>query len=378
MIEHNFVLPDFQNSIVNLAATLSNFLGNQPQHPILPNLASKLDSKTKNIVYLVVDGMGDRILAKHLPPKSFLRSHQIQTVTSVFPSTTAAATTTLTSGLTSSEHGWFAWMLDFDGEVVELFRNTNYYTKELLANPNFIREKLPYDSFWQNAQTAHQTYTCFPMLIYKNSAQHNLTYTSLRQMLSKLHKICSQPDQKFIYAYLPDFDTLMHKYGPNARKVRNYLRRLDRKIAKLVRRTPDTTFIITADHGQTEVKGHAEIYRDQAIKACLEHDFAWDARATSFKIKPGFDQQFKQAFKKYEKDFVLLSADAVIKQGILGDFKKHSHLKKYLGDYLAIGTETGKLFLLKEPNPHKKLKRGTHSGMTPEEMYVPVIVAQGE
>ena len=127
MLKHNFVFPDFQNSIVNLAATMSKFLGNSPKYPTLPTLAQKLDTKVKNIVYLVIDGMGDRILAKHLSADSFLRRHQIQTVTSVFPTTTAAATTSLISGLTSSEHGWFAWMLNFDGEVVELFRNRKYY-----------------------------------------------------------------------------------------------------------------------------------------------------------------------------------------------------------------------------------------------------------
>ena len=123
--ENQFVWPDFNHSIVNLAATLEQFLGKKPKHAVLPKLAEKLKSDYKNVVYLVIDAMGAKILEKNLPTNSFFRQHQIDTVTSVFPSTTTAATTSLISALTPSEHGWFAWAVDFNGEVIELFRNRN-------------------------------------------------------------------------------------------------------------------------------------------------------------------------------------------------------------------------------------------------------------
>ena len=371
----NFVLPDFHNSIVNIGATMAQFLGTKPHHDILPKLYQKLDPKTKNIVYLVIDGMGDRILAKNLPADSFLRRHQIQTVTSVFPSTTTSATTSLLSGLTAAEHGWFAWALDFDGTVVELFRNRNFYTKTFLTDPQFIQKRLPYANLWDAKTTSHRIYTLFPKISYKNSAEFQTEYQTLREMFRKIKKICYQPEQKFLYVYYPDFDSTMHQYGTTARQTKKLLRTLERKIAHCVKHTPNTTFVITADHGQTDIKDYTYIYQDTEIQNCLAHPIAWDSRATSFKVKPDCHEKFKQAFQKYQKDYDLYTADELIQQGLLGDFAKRPDLIPYLGDYIAIGKDTGKLMVLQPTQ--KSLNRGSHSGLTADEMLVPVIVAQG-
>ena len=374
--EKNVIFPDFNNSIVNLACTFVQFLGQKPQHAILPKLAEKLDSSYQNIVYLVIDGMGARILEKNLPTKSFFRRHQIQTVTSVFPSTTASATTSLITGLVPAEHGWFSWALNFNGEVVELFRNRNFYTKAILNNPHFVIEKLPYHNLWDNHNTSRAIHTLLPKVSYKYSAPYQSEYDSLRQMFSKLHKICSQPADKFVYAYYPDFDSTMHRYGTTARPAKKLLRKLEHKIEKLAKRHPKTLFVITADHGQTDIHSYTYIYQDTEIQECLEHPIAWDSRATSFKIKPNCHERFQQAFQKYTQDYTLLTAEEAIQKGMFGKFQLRPDLRQYLGDYIAVGKDTGNLMVLKDPGK-KHLNRGSHSGMTADEMYVPVIVIQG-
>lgn len=374
--EKNIVFPDYNNSIVNLACTFVQFLGQKPQHAILPKLAEKLDSSYQNIIYLVVDGMGARILEKNLPVKSFLRQNQIQTVTSVFPSTTASATTSLITGLVPAEHGWFSWALNFNGEVVELFRNRNFYTKAILNNPHFVIEKLPYHNLWDNHNTSREIHTLLPKVSYKYSAPYQSKYVSLRQMISKLHKICNQPAKKFIYAYYPDLDPTMHHYGTTARPVKKLLHKLDRKIKKLATRHPETLFVITADHGQTDIHSYTYIYQDTEIQECLEHPIAWDSRATSFKVKPDCHERFQKAFQKYTQDYTLLTAEEAIQKGMFGKFQLRPDLRQYLGDYIAVGKDTGNLMVLKDPQK-RPLNRGSHSGMTAEEIYVPVIVIQG-
>ena len=51
-----------------------------------------------------------------------------------------------------------------------------------------------------------------------------------------------------------------------------------------------------------------------------------------------------------------------------------------MGDYIAVGTDTCKMMVLKNVTlkEKKKLHRSIHGGMTPDEMHVPVIVAGGE
>lgn len=377
----DFVFPDFKHSIVNVATTLAQFLGKKPKHAVLPKLAERLKSGYKNVVYIVIDAMGSKILEKNLPADSFLRQHQIETVTSVFPSTTASATTSLISGLTPSEHGWFAWSVDFDGEVIALFRNRNYYTREFTADPDFAHHKLPYQKFFDNVDCGREVYTCLLDVIgSKIHSPHEVEFHTLGQMFRRLHKICQKPDKKFVYSYFSDLDSVMHTYGTTARRSRNLLRKIERKTARLAKRNPDTLFIMTADHGQIDVQGFAYFCNDAELQACLAHPISLDPRGVCFKLKPGQDQAFQTAFEKYRADFVLFKSQDLIQKGVFGDFQMHPEYQKYLGDYIAIGKSTAKMAVFSDGDQlrHKhKPYRGIHTGLTADEMLVPVIVIEG-
>ncbi len=383
MNTNEFVFPDFNHSIVNVAATLAQFLGKKPQHNILPKLAERLKSDDKNVVYVVIDAMGDSILRKNLPADSCLRQNQIDNVTSVFPSTTAAATTSLISGLTPAEHGWFAWSVDFAGAVIELFRNRNYYTKELTADPDFAHHQLPYERIFDDVKVDRAIYTCLPDNISsKIHSQNEIEFHTLGQMFRRLHQICQKPDKKFVYAYYSDLDATMHTYGTTARRSQNLLRKIDRKMARLAKRHPDTLFILTADHGQIDLNGFAFICHDAELQACLAHPVSLDPRGVNFKLKTGKDTAFRTAFKKYEADFALFTVDELIQKGVFGDFKMHPAYRKHLGDYIAIGKNTAKMMVFEVGDQYQNRKRcriyhGMHTGLTADEMYVPLIVING-
>ena len=377
MTTKDLIYPDFNHSIVNIAATMAQFMGQETTYATLPQLTAQLQKNYQNVVYLVVDGMGSRVMQKNLPAKSFLRQHQIDELTSVFPSTTAAAVTSLISALTPAEHGWFAWSVDFDGDVIELFRNRNFYTHELTPDRDFANHKLPYRNLWDYHKTDRTIYTCFPRKITtKVHSPNEVEFGNLRQMFRQLDQICAGPEPKFVYSYYADYDSTMHLYGVTARQSRRMLKTIDRKIARLARRHPDTLFVITADHGQTEIKGYTYICDDAAIQACLEHPLSLDPRGTCFKIKPDMHEQFRAAFQKYAADYTLFPSQELIEKGVFGDFTKHPNYQKYLGDYIAVGHDAAKMMMFKRNKKH--LYRGAHTGMTADEMYVPLIVVAGE
>ncbi len=88
-------LPDYNNCTVNLACSiLKEFGAERPEHPTLP-AADRLLSKKHytNIVVLLLDALGQNVLEHNLDADGFFRRHLITTYSSVFPSTTAAATT---------------------------------------------------------------------------------------------------------------------------------------------------------------------------------------------------------------------------------------------------------------------------------------------
>lgn len=380
MENKNLVFPDFKHSIVNVAATLANFLGQPTKHPILPTLAQKLNAQYKNIVYLVIDAMGACILEKNLPTDSFFRTHQIDTVTSVFPSTTAAATTSLQSAMTPSEHGWFAWSVDFDGEVIELFKNRNFYTHKLTADRDFARHHLPFDKFFDHTKGERHIYTCFASnLSSKIHAEHEIEFSNLNQMFRRLNHTCQQPNKKFIYAYYADLDTVMHSYGTTATKTKRLLHKIEKKTARLARKNPDTLFVITADHGQIDINGFTYICDDSEIQACLAHPIGLDPRGASFKIKPNKKAAFQTAFQKYSADYTLYPSAELIQKGVFGDFKLHPEYQKYLGDFIAIGGNTNKMMVFKAGEQYhgRHLYHGIHTGLTADEMLVPIIVIGG-
>ncbi|MBQ7636431.1 MAG: hypothetical protein IJS80_03890 [Lachnospiraceae bacterium] len=58
----------------------------------------------KNIVVILLDGMGESIVKEHLEEDGPFRSHLAGIYNSVFLSTTVAATTSVLSGLQPCEH----------------------------------------------------------------------------------------------------------------------------------------------------------------------------------------------------------------------------------------------------------------------------------
>ena len=87
------IKPDFTKNIVNISATLAEFLGCPNEKPTLPALARALGGEYKNVVLLVLDGLGMYPLERNLGEGSFLRKNVKEVLTSVFPSTTTNATT---------------------------------------------------------------------------------------------------------------------------------------------------------------------------------------------------------------------------------------------------------------------------------------------
>ena len=101
----NIIYPDYKNSIVNLVSSILEIYDIKTDHPPLKQLDTKVLKKKKNIVLFVLDGFGINLLNKFTSSTKFMNKNYISPITSVFPSTTSAAITSLISGKTPWEHG---------------------------------------------------------------------------------------------------------------------------------------------------------------------------------------------------------------------------------------------------------------------------------
>ncbi len=103
-------LPNYKNgSIVNLMSSIALALDGKTEYEPLAGLNTEIFSK-KNIVLLIIDGLGYEFLLKH-GKGSFLEKHFKQKITSVFPATTASAITTFMTGVAPQQHGLTGWFM---------------------------------------------------------------------------------------------------------------------------------------------------------------------------------------------------------------------------------------------------------------------------
>src|SRR5215213_6483005 len=94
--------------LVNLMASIVAGRGGAPRHPLLAALPIEDISNARNVLLLIVDGLGDGYLQRRGAGGELARRRRAA-ITSVFPPTTAAAITTSYTGCTPLEHGLTGW-----------------------------------------------------------------------------------------------------------------------------------------------------------------------------------------------------------------------------------------------------------------------------
>ena len=105
--------PDYAGgSLVNLVASIVAARGGNALHPALKNLRLEELREARNLILLLIDGLGDNYLTARGAGGALARARH-SALTSVFPSTTASAITTSYTGRTPLEHGLTGWFTYF-------------------------------------------------------------------------------------------------------------------------------------------------------------------------------------------------------------------------------------------------------------------------
>ena len=363
-----FIKPNWKQSILNISATLAEFLGAPNNNEILPELTQELGKGYKNVVFICLDGMGINPININLDENSLLRKNIKQKLTSTFPSTTTSATTSLICNKQPLEHGWFGWSLHFD----EIGRNLDIY----LHSDSKTGEKVNYnypiadnsDCYFDNANTDYNISLISPGYVQTKSKDKKIVIENEVDLCKEIGKVCAKEGKQFVYAYLPEPDYTMHEFGVSSPEAKAKIENINAEIEKLFDSLKDTLIIITADHGQIDVAGYVEFYKDKEINSLLSCVPYLDARTPAFVVKPGKEKEFAKLFEeRYGNDFTLFKTSELINQGYFGSRGEYGYL---LGDYRAIGTYTHKQFLAYDNQTRFK---GHHTSLT-EEMEVPLIV----
>lgn len=380
-MEKEIKMPDYNNSILNLITSVLKNYNVETNHDTLEILDRELENKYKNVVFIVLDGMGEHILNK-ISLQGYFQSHKKSVLTSVYPSTTTAALTTYYSGKPPYETGWIAWSQYFKeyGRAIDMLSHQESYKKDSLggARIDVFKEIVNYEPIFSQIEKASpniKAYEITPQYSDKR-AQRSIRADSIEEIIENIEMLCKTPDEKFIFAYCDNPDSILHKYGTDSEEAKSFIQETENKIKEMCDNlSNDTIVIISADHGHKNIEKVYSILDYPEIQECLILPPSLESRVVGFWVKEEMKKEFEKRFKNvFGEEFWLMTKEEFLDKHFLGYGNKHSKVDDFIGNYIALSTEGSIIRLETFLAEGKKVKKSTHCGLTKEEMEVPLIV----
>ena len=375
------IFPNYEHSILNTINSILKYYKVDTKYNGLPELDEKLKHKYKNIVLVLLDGMGEHVL-KNISSDGFFVNNEITKVTSVCPSTTTAAITTYYSGKPPIETGWIAMSQYFKeyGRALEMLRRVDSYTHEPIKNASKdVFDLIKYVPIYDQIEKASPNVKAYEINtgFCDSRSKRNLNADSLDVMCDYIKSICYNQDQNFIFAYSDKPDTILHKYGCNSNEAKEFILDAQNHIEKLCDdlKESNTLIIVTADHGHKDIEKVYNIVDMDEIQDCIYMPPSLESRAVTFWVKEDKKEKFVQYFENNLKDeFMLFTREEFLAKNFLGYGEKHKKIDDFLGNYIAMSIDGAILKLGTNISKPKADKKSTHCGFTKNEMEVPVIV----
>jgi len=366
---YNIVFPDYNHCIMNITSTVLKHYGVKSNKASLPILEKELNKGYRNVVYVLIDAMGSEILKKHPKQASYLLENNKDILTTVFPSTTAAATISALTGKPPINTGWIGWLqyIKEEDKSVIFFFNKDFYDRTVEFDYNISEKFAPVKKIYKQIEEVNKEIKTSEIFPEFRTPEHK----TFRDITNTVIKECKEEGKHFIYAYWDKLDTYLHKTGTESVKVRNHIEEISNDLKYLSESLDDDTLIIvTADHGQLDIE-EIELWKYNKIIETFEHNPSIEARATAFFIKKGMEEQFVNEFNENFRDnFILYKSEDVIKTKIFGNDSMHPKAKEFLGDYFAIAIDK---YSFKLSNS-KRVFKAQHAGLTKDEMLIPLIL----
>jgi len=374
-------LPDYNHSILNLITSILKYYKVKTNHESLETLDKQLKSKYKNIVFIILDGMGEHILNK-LSPEGYFKSKEIDCITSVYPSTTTAALTTYYTGKPPFETGWIAWSQYFKeyGRAIDMLKQKESYKGESIedAKINVFETIVKYTTIYEQIEQSSPNVKAIELMpsYCEKRTKRSIRADSIDEIIENIEMFCKNPDEKFILAYSDNPDGLLHKFGTTSEEAQQFIQDTENKIKEMCDKLDkDTLVIISADHGHKDIEKVYSILDYPEIQECLIIPPSLESRTVAFWVKEDMKKEFEERFKNaFADEFLLMTKNEFFDKHLLGYGEKHPKIDDFIGNYIALSVSSSIIKLETLFADGKPLKKSTHCGLTKEEMEVPLIL----
>jgi hypothetical protein len=376
--------PDYAGGgLANLIASIVEGCGGAPRHPPLALLPPRELREARNILLLLIDGLGDNYLRREGAGGALLVKRR-GAITSVFPSTTASAITTSYTGWTPLEHGLTGWWTLFGeaGCVGAPLPFQRRGEKSPLGAPakRIYRAGSLFDGLARRSiVVSYRPIVDSTYNLHHCGCAERRAYDKLEGLVEEtVAAVKSGPDPKYIYAYWPEFDALSHRYGNASAETRAHFKAVDAAFGELMRRLAgtDTMVVATADHGFVDSVGAdaLEFADGPGLAALLRYPLCGETRVALCHVQEGREREFMQRAGDWlgERARVCPSMD-LAREGWFGVGEPHPRLTERIGDVALVmnGRATVKDWTPGEPR-HRHV--GHHGGTSADELLIPLIV----
>lgn len=388
-------------SILNLPSSLCKwFNADLLPHPALALseldiLAQGVDQVVVTLVDAVSLGRFQLWLDDLLPALAKVPGEaSLTALTSVVPSTTCAAMTTLWTGRSPAEHGILGYEIflrefglvanmithapaAFNGEAGSLYRaglDPQTFVPVPTIGPHLARHGVE--------THAHLHYSIsgsgLSRMHYPEVNVH--TFAGVSDLWISVRHLAELPlkSKRYLWVYYGGVDGLSHRHGPDSEQARadfqafilalfkQFIEPLDPQTARR------TLFLMLADHGQvtTRKDSHYTLSAHPGLARRLHMSPTGENRLAYFYPRPGQSAAVDEYVQRtWPTGFKSLTAEYALDAGLFGPGEPAATALDRLGDIVLVAQEDAYLWWAAKENP----LIGRHGGVSREEMLVPLL-----
>jgi hypothetical protein len=323
------------------------------------------------VVLLVLDGLGWDLSTSAAAPSEFAAMDGIA-ITTVVPSTTPAALTSITTGLTPAEHGVTGYRMRVDDDGVLNVIRWNRANARRAPDPTAVQRAEPFRGRPVPVVTKHEFRNSGFTAVHLRGAEFYGWQTT--SVLVEHVRALIARGEPLVYAYYPGVDEVGHAHGLGGAWMPAELAAAGRLVGAVVDAVPDdVAVVVTADHGQVQVGPDGWIGLG-AIDSLVDV-YAGDGRFRHLHARSGAGRElFDEACAQFGEHAWVFTRDSLLDEGWMGPHAG-GPTRRRVGD-VVLAAKEGSGFV--DPTwPREANLMAAHGSLTPNEIQVPLLAIRG-
>ena len=332
--------------------------------------------RAQSAVLVVIDGLGAISLRGHAGHARSLTSGMTKrdVAQTVFPTTTAAALTSITTGVSPGEHGLVGYRVRDPERDVLVNQLSGWETDGL--DP--LTWQAAPTVFERAAADGRETFAV-GLAAYARSGFTRATLrgaafvaaASPQERVEAALALAEEHPGSLVYCYLPEVDKAGHKHGVASPEWVAALELLDGALS--VRVPPGVGVVVTSDHGMVDVPYHRQVVLEEEHLVGIRH-VGGEPRMLHLYREPDADLHAVAARLRGDLEGAadVVTREQAVASGLFGPVVRDDSLAR-IGDLLVIASGVRAVYDGTAEDQRSRGMVGQHGALTPEETRVPFL-----